>query len=338
MASKWQLTFGDQLISSRTKQSKTSSYLQKIDQIVDWQPIVEEVGRVNKTSKSRGGRPRHQLQWMIKAIFLQHLFNLSDPELEDQLIDRISFQRFVGITMDHEIPDHSSFWRFKEALNDHQLAGKIFDLINQQLDDHGLMVKKGTIVDAKIIESSGRPLSDKKRQELADEPSCQIDTDAHSTKKGGTWYFGYIGHIGVDCGSKLIRKFEFTPANVDDGTQTEKLVSYDEGALFGDKAYFDYHHQYSARQLGWYYGVLYKPDRGEVLSRSQQKKNKKWSRVRAAVEHPFGWMVDKANLTTMKAKTLARNSTRFAFNCIGYNLARAVYLKRKQNPAGVVAS
>lgn len=114
------------------------------------------------------------------------------------------------------------------------------------------MVKKGTIVDASIFPSSGRPLSNKKREELAAEPSSKIDTDANSTKKGGRYYFGYKGHIGVDLESKLIRKVTFTSASIHDSTQTEKLISYDEKALFGDKAYVHGYHKYS---YGWY-GVL----------------------------------------------------------------------------------
>jgi len=173
---------------------------------------------------------------MIKATFLQSLFSLSDPRLEDQLIDRLSFQRFVGIKLVQEIPDFANFWRFKEALSSHNLDQRIFDLITQQLEAKGLMVKKGTIVDASILPCSGRPLSDKKRKELTEKPSPQIDTDARSTKKGGWYYFGYKGHIGVDVESKLIRKATFIPANVHESTQTEKLISYDEKALFGDKA------------------------------------------------------------------------------------------------------
>lgn len=201
---------------------------------------------------------------MIKATFLQSLFSLSDLQLEDQLIDRLSFQRFAGINLDQEIPDFATFWRFKEALSVHNLDQRIFELITQQLESKDLIMKKGTNVDASIFPSSGHPLSDKKRGELAEEPSPQIDTDADSTKKGSTWYFGYKGHIGVDIESKLIRKATFTPTSVHDSTQTETLISYDEKALFGDKAYVAGHHKHSARHYGWYYGVLDKMPSEEV--------------------------------------------------------------------------
>ena len=228
MADGTQLSFGDGLLSKRRKISKLSKHLAKLDHIIDWKPLVREIAVIDKTDAQTGGRPRKNPLWMIKATFLQSLFSLSDPQLEDQLIDRLSFQRFAGINLDQEIPDFTTFWRFKESLSTHDLDARIFELINQQLEAKGLMVKKGTIVDASIIPSSNRPLSNKKREELAEQPSSQIDTDAQSTRKGGRYYFGYKGHIGVDIESKLIRKATFTPANAHDSTQTEQLISYDE--------------------------------------------------------------------------------------------------------------
>lgn len=337
MADGNQLSFGDGLLSGRRKISKLSKHLAKLNQIVDWQPLVEAISVIDRTSRKTGGRPRTNPLWMIKATFLQGLFSLSDPQLEDQLIDRLSFQRFVGINLDQEIPDFTTFWRFKEALSAHSLDERIFELVNGQLEAKGLMVKKGTIVDASILPSSGRPLSDSKREELARNPSPQIDTDAKATKKGGRYYFGYKGHIGVDIESKLIRKVTFTPAHRHDSTQTKKLISYDEQSLFGDKAYFNGDHQFSARHYGWYYGVLAKAKRGHPLSNSQKKHNRKLSRVRAAVEHPFGWMKTKANLVAMRAKNQARNRLRFVFACMGWNLSRAKFLLEKSTPVGPVA-
>jgi len=170
------------------------------------------------------------------------------------------------------------------------------------------------------------------------EPRHQIDTDARSTKKRGTWYFGYKGHIGVDIGSKLIRKLTFTPAHEHDSTQTEALVSYDEGSLFGDKAYFDSTHKYSARKYGWYYGVLDKPARGQKLSNKQKKRNRKHSRVPASVEHPFAWMKTKVGLTVMRAKNQARNQLRFLLTCTLWNLSRAAFPGSKIQTNGIGSS
>jgi len=328
-----QLGFADGLLSARRKSSKQAQQLQQIDAIVDWEPLLQAIKVIDKTSKKTGGRPRKNPLWMIKAVFLQHLFNMSDPQLEDQLMDRLSFQQFVGINLDQDVPDFTTIWRFKQSLIAHQLDVKIFELISQQLAEQGLLVKKGTLIDATLIKSANRPLSDKKREQLAGAPSRQIDTDATSTKKGGTYYFGYKGHIGLDAESKIIRKLAFTPAHVHDSQLTEQLISYDEKGLFADKAYADGHLKDCARDYGWYYGILDKATRGQKLSASQHKRNAKCARVRAAVEHPFAWLKSKANFGTLRAKNLLRNQLAFIFGCIGWNLSRALFLLKKQRTA-----
>ena len=214
------------------------------------------------------------------------------------------------------------------------MADVIFDQITGQLEQKDLMLKKGTVVDATIINSTTRPLSDKRRGELAEKPSAQIDTDARSTKKGNTYYFGYKGHIGLDVGSKLIRKQRLTPANRHDLVPLAELISYDERSLWGDKAYYLQDYKVAAREEGWFYGVLDKPRKGEKLSTKQKARNKKFSRVRAQVEHPFAWMKTKAGLLAMAGKNQARNAFTFAMNCTGWNLTRAVWLLTKQRPLG----
>src|SRR5699024_1007793 len=144
-----------------------------------------------------------------------------------------------------------------------------------------------TLVDATIIESSTRPLSTDRRESLAEEPSAQIDTDADSTLKGGSWHFGYKGHIGVDVGSKLIRTLSFTPASPHDSTQLEALLSGDEQAIFGDKAYGSKSFKIQCRQEDIYYGILDKAYRNTPLSSAQKARNTRNRQLRRYVEHPF---------------------------------------------------
>ena len=164
-------------------------------------------------------------------LFLQYAFNLSDEELEDQLIDRLSFQQFVGLSYDEEIPDFTTIWKFKEALIRQDLMDQIFESIVGRIEANGLLLKKGTIVDATIIKSGNRPLSRKRREELEKEPNSQIDLGAQSTAKNGKKYFGYKGHIGIDAESKIIRKRTFTPANVHDSQEMENVLSGDEQSV-----------------------------------------------------------------------------------------------------------
>lgn len=319
---------------SQERKPRIQQRLDDIDQFVDWQALLDLVKVIDQTQSGRGGRPRMPALRMLKILFLQQLYNLSDPETEDQLLDRRSFRGFVGIDDDHEVPVFSTIWRFKQALITHHLLDRIFDQILDGLDQDGLILRQGTIIDAQIIVSSNRPLSKNRREELeqkqADgESVSQIDLDAHSTKKRGKYYFGYKGHIGVDVGSKLIRKQAFTPANVHDSQ--EKLFLGDERAHFGDKAYANEEDKRAARANGIYYGVLDKGKRNHPLSKKQKKRNRKHSSVRAQVEHPFAYFRCKLGCREARCKTRLRNQLVFTFNCLLYNIERGLYLlKRRQ--------
>jgi transposase, IS5 family len=136
----------------------------------------------------------------------------------------------------------------------------------------------------------------------------------------------------------LVREISFND-------KTEKLISYDEEALFGDKAYVDGHHKVSAHHYGWYYGMLDKAKRNQPLSCSRNKRNLKLNSSRAAAEHPFEWMSldpdssgkTKMNLVAMRAKTETLNRLRYIFTCIGWNLNRAGFLLEKTRFVGSVA-
>lgn len=317
-------------LSRRKKTSKAVGTLGAISGLVDWDGLVKVVSVLDKTREGKGGRPPISFEIKLKMLFLQYTFNLSDEELEDQLIDRLSFQQFVGLGYDEEIPDFTTIWHFKEGLVKAGLMDEIFTRIVGQIEEKGLILKKGTIVDATIIQSSTRPLSNRKREDLEENPSRQIDTEARSTAKNGKKHFGYKGHIGVDAESKIIRKRTFTPANVHDSRELEKVISGDEQSVWADKAYPRQEDKRAARKSGVYYGILDKATRGKKLSTKQQKRNRQKSRVRAAVEHPFGFFRKKLKVTFAAAKTKARNALRFDMWCIIYNLSRASFLLKRE--------
>jgi len=324
-----QLSFADIAIEDKRKKSRISVKLEKINKIVNWNDILSIVRVVDRTDKRTGGAPHKDLLVKVKMLFLQYLYNLSDPELEDQVNDRLSFQRFVGVSFTTTIPDYTTIWRFRERLIEEKLNDKMFNMILSCLESKKLLIKKGTIIDATIIGSGNRPLSDKKRKELEQAPSSQIDTDAGSTMKRGKYYFGYKGHIGTDVGSKLIRKRDFSSAKPHDSQYTETLLSGDEKAIFADSAYGNKKDKQRCRKEGIYYGVLDKSTRSKKLSCTQKKRNKKNSKIRSAVEHPFGYMKERLNYRKAVAKTKERNRFRFDMNCILYNIFRANYLLEK---------
>jgi len=305
----YQISLGDYQINQNRRRTRTEVKLAGIDKIVNWAKLVELFSVIDKTDRYIGGRPRKEILMMIKALFIQHLY--------------------AGIGLDLKVPDHSTIWRFKESLLKHGLLRRLFEQILGDIESKGLILKKSTIVDATIIRSTNRPISRQRRVELETKPSFQIDREAQSTRKNGKYYFGYKGHIGSDVGNKIIRKVKFTAANVHDINEFRNLVSGDESAVFGDKAYSDDKVKKESRQGGFYYGILAKGRRGHSLSKKQVRKNKQLSRIRAQVEHPFAYMKRLLNYEYARARTLIRNELRFIMSCTLYNVMRAGYLLRQ---------
>ena len=311
----------DSVFNQRTKKSRTDALLQQIDRFVDWTVFESLCTPMYKPSKQ--GQPSMPIIVGLKCLILQYLYGLSDPALEDALIDRLSFQRFTGITFDRDIPDFSTIWRFRERLVKAAMLDRMFDEMLRQIEQKGLILRKGTIVDATLVQAAR-----KKRKSGDDAPeSPQKDTDATATKKGKKGYFGYKGHIGVDQGSGIIRRVRFTTASVHDSREREHLVSGDEQSIFGDKGYADDSLKRECRKSGVFYGILDKGRRGRPqLSTSQKKRNQRKTTIRSAVERPFAHFKNLMGFRRVRYVNMVRNEVHFMFLCMIENIRTAIAL------------
>ena len=315
-----QLSILDSAFNKRKKHSRSDDLLRKIDDFVDWRQLEKEIEPLYKPSKR--GRPSKPIIYMLKIIFLQYLYNLSDPGLEDALIDRLSFQRFVGLRFDDEIPDFSTIWRFRERLVRADILDKLFDRIVGMLEERHLILHRGTLIDATIVSASRR----KKNKDKQEKTSRQQDSDASGTVKGKKAYYGYKGHIGMDQQSAIIRKAEFTTASVHDSDMYDSLVSGDERSVYADKAYSKKERKQQMRKQGIYYGILDKGYRAHPLSNKQKKKNKQKSLVRNAVERVFAHFKNLYGYRRVRYVNKARNKLQFLFLCMIYDIRRGLAL------------
>ena len=240
----------------------------------------------------------------------------------------------MGLSLADKSPDMRSFWKFKDELVTHQLLEPLFEELNRQLEEKELFVGKGIIVDATFVLSENRPVSKKKRETQAFQSNPQYDKDADSTKKNGTYYFGYKGHVGMDVGSRLVRTRHYTTASSHDSLFTEKLAGDFGQALFGDKAYANDKLKKMARNYNWYYCILDKAKKNDPLSAKQEKRNKKYSKIRCKVEHCFGWMKTQCGKMSASAKSLEKNALKFDFMCMGWNMNQALVLLKKKHIMG----
>ena len=275
---------------------------------------------------------------MIRLIMLQYLYDLSDAELEEQVIDRSSFQEFALLGTQHAIPDFTTIWRFKEELATHGTLAKIFAQLQRDLEQRGLILKQGTLIDATVIPTTFHdPLSTAEREALLQTEAetgrkqRYRDSDARSTRKIDSkgrprYFFGYKGHIAVDLGSKLIRRLILSSANRQDIEFYPALVTPDDKAIYGDKGYQKAAYRREAEHAGIAYNVLRKAGKYHPLSEADDAFNRRIAPQRVGVEHVFGQMKTKLSLARTRARGLLRNLVRFEMNAILYNIERSIYL------------
>jgi IS5 family transposase len=247
-----------------------------MDSVIPWNKLVDLIKPYYTHSEI--GRKRKHLALMLKIHFLQHWYNLSDPEMEDAIYDRNSFQKFLELDMLSEAaPDETTILNFRHLLEQHNLQERMFNKVNRLLEEKGLILKKGTITDATIITA---PSSTKNQ-------TGQRDPDMTSTKKGNNWYFGMKAHTGTDKDSGIVHTLQITTAEVHDSQVFDYLLHGKEREVYGDKAYHNSEKAKWFRQHGVKWKVLRKAVRGKSLTEFQEATNKKFSSVRAKVERPF---------------------------------------------------
>lgn len=174
----------------------------------------------------RGNKP-YDLELMLRLYLLQNLYNLSDEATVAEAIDSRAFSDFCGVDSSNQVPDGDTLGRFRNILVHNGLQEQLFAQVVTLLQQKGLLLKKGTIVDSTIIAS---PSSTKNQEK-------QRDPEAHQVKKGNAWHFGYKAHVGVDKDSGLVHTVEVTAANVHDVTMTPKLLAGEETVVYGDSGY-----------------------------------------------------------------------------------------------------
>jgi IS5 family transposase len=258
------------------------------------------------------------MERMLRIHFMQHWFNLSDPQAEDSLYDIESMRRFAGIELAEDtIPDESTILRFRHLLERHQLNERIFAEIRTLLEERRLLLKSGTIVDATIIAA---PPSTKNA-------AGARDPEMHQTKKGKDWHFGMKAHVGTDKRG-IVHSLTTTPANVHDSTQMSKLLHGAEREVFGDQAYWNESHRQSAQAAGIRYRINRRPAR-RPLNDYQRFINRRRSAARARVEHAFHVVKCLWGFAKVRYRGLAKNTARLF---TAFALANLYLLRRRLLP------
>lgn len=309
-----QLGFSDHIVSG--VRSRRKDQLAEILNLIDWSEIE---GILRSLRAGRRGRPPYPVLVLFKALLLQRWYMLSDEALEDALHDRLSFRRFVGLSLEDTVPDASTLCRFRSDIATASLGELLFAAVGRCLDARGLLVRQGTLIDASLIQAA---VAEPRKQPGGGVSS--IDPEAVWAKKGSKATFGYKLHIAVDQGSGLVRAVRVTQANVADCTIGPDLVQGDEAAVYADMAYDNARMRARLDEAGIDNAVMRRPNRHHpLLSPENIARNKAIGRIRGRVEGLFGTLKRSYRRSRLLYVGLAKNKLDLFLTLLAINLRRA---------------
>ena len=316
------------------KLNKNGDPLLKLNQAIDWEIFREPLEKIRqKERKSNAGAKPFDVVRMFKILIIQSLYNLSDDRIEFQILDRISFMRFLDLGLGDRVPDAKTIWLFREQMTEAGLTKPMFEQFDACLQEKGFLAQKGQIIDASIIEAPRQRNSreENKRIKNGDVPEDwneakrrQKDTDARWTKKNGRNYYGYKNHICVDIKHKLIRDYEVTDAAVHDSRVFDQLLdeSNSNRDVYADSAYRSEESVERLRELGFRAHLQRKGCRHRKLTEREKKGNRTRATKRSRVEHVFGVQAMMAGRMILRTIGIARARAKIGLMNLAYNLNR----------------
>ena len=278
-----QLGFSDYEQTTARKRTKRERFLTQMEAVVPWRALIALIEPCYPKTGSKGGRPPYPLETMLRIHLMQQWYDLSDPAMEDALIEVPTMRRFAGIDLISErIPDETTILAFRHLLERHDLGKQIFETVKAHLKANGMAMKQGTIIDATLIAA---PSSTKNKK-------GERDPEMHQTKKGNQWYFGMKVHIGVDKDNGLIHSVETTSANVHDLTPAADLLHGEETVVYADAGYqgIEKREEMQGKAIG--FRVAMRPGKRRALPDTPEGRlddliETAKAHIRAKGEHPF---------------------------------------------------
>jgi IS5 family transposase len=287
--------------AGKKKQTRRDKFLADMEQVVPWGRLVERLRPLYP--KGERGRPPTGLERMLRIHFLQQWYGLADEAMEDALYDSQALRGFAGIDLTvAAVPDATTIMNFRHWLENHELSQALFAEVSAMLEERGLLMRQGTIVDATIIAA---PPSTKNKSKAR-------DPEMHQTKKGKQWHFGMKAHIGVDVASGVVHTVVGTAANEADITQTAALLHGQEEDIFADAGYTgaDKRPELEDRDVCW--NIAIKRSIIKALPKGlrdlAEPVERALAQVRSWVEHPFHIVKNMFRHKKLRYRGLKKNT------------------------------
>ena len=314
-----QTTFASLAFDGKKKLTRRERFLREMDQVVPWARLLKRIEP--HYPKAGNGRQPMPLETMLRIYFLQQWFNLSDPGAEDARYDSESMRRFAGIALlDEAIPDETTILNFRRLLARHRLTEALFLEVNALLTEQRLLLKAGTLVDATIISAPGSTKNARRTR----------DPEMSQTRKGNQWYFGMKAHIGTDR-KGIVHTLTTTTAKAADITELPNLLHGEETVAHGDRGYHSADAVQFLRQRGIRSRLQVRAAAGHPLAPAARERNRRWSRARAFVEHPFHVVKRLWGFAKVRYRGLYKNTVRL-YAC--FALANLYRVRHRLRPQG----
>jgi len=323
--------------------SKLGDKLEWLNSVMVWKiflPLLNKA-KPDKTKTEKGGRPPLSNLMMFKVIVLQMLYNVSDEQMEYQINDRLSWKRFLGLTLSDKAPDRTTIWDFREMLTNSGVYDALFELFNAEMEKMGVITHKGSIVDASFVDVP-RQRNTREENKIVKEGGvpeaweedlhkmAQKDVDAAWAKKNNELHYGYKDHVLVDADSKMIVDWRVTPANLHDSRMLFALMGDKVRELWGDSAYLSeeflalFAEHYPEVKLH----ICEKGYKNNPLTDEQKKSNREKSRIRVRIEHVFGHITNAMGGMFIRCIGGERAESTIVLKNLVYNISRYATLRR----------
>jgi IS5 family transposase len=326
------------------KLSKLGDPLEKLDKYIDWKVFEKPLYEAFKDEEKdmlKGGRPPFSKLMLFKALLIQSLYNLSDDQLEFQIVDRASFKRFLSLKKSDKVPDSKTFWAFREQLIEKEVIMDLFKHFNETLDAKGVFASEGKMIDASFVEAPRQRNTREENKHIKETGTapeswkenshklCQKDVDARWTKKNNTTFYGYKNHVKADTKTKLIEEYVVTDASVHDSQPVEELLTEKDKnlPLYADSAYTGEEQEKIYKNKEVINNVHEKGYRNKPLTESQIASNREKSRVRVRVEHVFGFVENSMHGSIVRTIGITRAKAKIGMMNLTYNICRCTQLK-----------
>ena len=313
-----QPTFFDMAVQQR---GAVNTVLETIAREVDF----TEAERRTASTYGRGGRPACRVGVLLRVMILQHIYNLSDPQAEEQIKDRLSFQKFIQLDAHESVPDETTICRFRQRLIECGLHLELLDLLNKQLDARGYIVKRTTLVDATIVESSRKYPSIESVKE-----GTAPDAEAGFTRKNDRSYYGYKAHVASDAEHQMVRRALITPASAQETNHFREVTPADSLEAYADRGYASKANRQWLKNRGIKDGILKKGARYIQLDEADLQDNQAKEKIRRPIERVFAHWKQWQHYRRVRYLGLVKNQLELTLKAVAYNLKRLAGILERQ--------